>query len=116
MELVRLLLVQCESGSSSAEPANYSNQEVLYHLVLMKDAGLIDANFIEGNGILPHDVRNLRLTWAGHDFLDAARDDTIWNMAKDKFLKPGISWTFAILVEWLKAEARKKFFGNIANS
>jgi hypothetical protein len=112
MELVRLLLVQCETGSSPVELANYSQQEVLYNLTLMKDAGLIDAHFIEGNDVLPLGVRNLRLTWAGHDFLDAARDDTIWNKAKDKFLKPGISWTFSILFEWLKGEARKKFLGD----
>ncbi|MGO8839441.1 MAG: DUF2513 domain-containing protein [Limisphaerales bacterium] len=53
---------------------------------------------------------NVRLTWAGHDFLDAARNDTIWNKAKDEFLKPGISWTFSILFEWLKQEARQRFF------
>lgn len=112
MELVRLLLVQYETGSSSAELVNYSQQEILYNLVLMKDAGLIDAHFIEGNGVLPLGVRNLRLTWAGHDFLDAARDDTIWSKAKDKFLKPGISWTFSMLLEWLKQEARQRFFPN----
>jgi hypothetical protein len=109
MELVRLLLLQCEGASPPPELTNYSQQEVFYHLVLMKEAGLIDAYFIEGNDVLPVGVRNIRLTWAGHDFLDAARNDTIWNKAKDKFLKPGISWTFSILLEWLKQEARQHF-------
>jgi hypothetical protein len=110
IELVRLLLLQCETSSSPAELANYSQQEKIYNLVLMKDAGLIDVHFLEGNDVLPYGFRDLRLTWAGHDFIDAARNDTIWNKAKDEFLKPGISWTFSILFEWLKQEARQRFF------
>jgi hypothetical protein len=43
---------------------------------------------------------------AGHDFLDAARDATIWSEAKDKALKPGVSWAFSMLAEFLKAEAK----------
>ena len=112
MELIRLLLIQYEAGSPPAGLENYSQQQVLYNLLLMKDAGLIEAYFLEGNDVLPMGVRNVRLTWVGHDFLDAARDDTIWNKAKDKFLKPGISWTFSILSDWLKQEARRRFFPN----
>lgn len=111
MELVRLLLLQCETPTRLDELTVYSQQEILYNLVLMKDAGLIDAYFIEGNDVLPVGFRDLRLTWAGHDFLDAARSDTIWKKAKDEFLKPGISWTFSILFEWLKQEAKKQILG-----
>jgi hypothetical protein len=111
MELVRLLLLQSEAGTPPVEVKDYSAQEVIYNLVLMKDAGLIDAQFVEGNNILPDEVRDLRLTWAGHDFLDATRDSKIWKMAKDQILKPGASWTFSLLVEWLKQEAHKQVFG-----
>jgi hypothetical protein len=111
MELVRLLLLQYEAGSPPAELENYEHQEIIYNLVLMMDAGLIDAYPLEGNDVLPRGFMNVRLTWAGHDFLDAARNDTVWNKAKDEFLKPGISWTFSILLEWLKQEARKKILG-----
>jgi hypothetical protein len=30
-----------------------------------------------------------RLTWAGHEFLDAARENQIWNQAKDSIGKIG---------------------------
>jgi hypothetical protein len=110
MELVRLLLLHYEAGSPSAGLENYSKQAIIYNLVLMKDAGMIEAHFIEGNDVLPDEVMDVRLTWAGHDFLDAARNDTIWHKAKGEFLKPGISWTFQILLEWLKHEARQRFF------
>ncbi|MEJ0090413.1 MAG: DUF2513 domain-containing protein [Limisphaerales bacterium] len=116
MELVRLLLLQYEAESPPAELADYEQQEIIYNLVLMRDAGLIDAYPLEGNDVLPRGFMNVRLTWAGHDFLDAARNDTVWNKAKGEFLKPGISWTFSILLEWLKQEARKKFFGDTPSS
>src|ERR1700728_3475798 len=95
MELIRLVLIHYETGASSPELEERSKSEIIYNCVLMKDAGLIDAHFIEGNGVLPDEIINVRLTWAGHDFLDATRDDKIWNMAKEKFIKPGVSWTFS---------------------
>jgi hypothetical protein len=48
------------------------------------------------------------MTWAGHDFLDAARDVSIWNKAKEHVLKPGFSWSFSILTEFLRMEAQKR--------
>ena len=112
MELIRLILRHYETGEHPPELAEYDESEVFYNCLLMKDADLIDATFIEGNGVLPHDIVNVRLTWAGHDFLDATRDDTIWRKAKDKILIPGVSWTFGIFVEYLKQEARRKLLGD----
>ncbi|MDG2617731.1 DUF2513 domain-containing protein [Thermoleptolyngbya sichuanensis XZ-Cy5] len=45
-----------------------------------------------------------RLTWQGCEFADAVADDRLWNKAKENVLKPGISFTFDVLKEWLKAE------------
>lgn len=59
----------------------------------------------------PHKAFIKRLTWEGHEFLDAARNDTTWRKAKDKFLKPAGAWTFSLLLEFLKAEAKKLAFG-----
>ncbi|MCY1562785.1 hypothetical protein D9M68_1002340 [compost metagenome] len=44
------------------------------------------------------------MTWAGCEFADAIRNDTLWNKAKDKVIKPGMSFTFEVLTTWLKAE------------
>jgi hypothetical protein len=79
--------------------------------MLMNEAGLIQAHFIEGNDVLPDDVGYLRLTWDGHDFLDATKDSKIWKMAKEHVIKPGASWTFSLLLEWLKHQARERVFG-----
>jgi len=50
-----------------------------------------------------------RLTWAGCEFADAVRSDTLWAKAKKEVIKPGISFTFDILKEWLKAEITQGF-------
>lgn len=79
------------------------------HVVLMVEAGLLDANvqkFISGE---PPKVQITRLTWEGHNFADLIADDTIWNKVKTKVLKPGVSWTFGMFTELLKQEAVKGF-------
>ena len=48
------------------------------------------------------------MTWQGHEFLDSARSDSVWHTAKEKMLKPGISWTFGLLSEALKALAKQQ--------
>jgi hypothetical protein len=111
MELIRLVLKHYETGDSPPALTAFSESEIFYNCMLMNDAGLIVANFTEGSGVLPVAITNVRLTWAGHDFLDAARNDTIWKMAKDKILKPGASWTFSLLAEFLKQEASRQIFG-----
>ncbi|MBV9852527.1 MAG: DUF2513 domain-containing protein [Armatimonadetes bacterium] len=55
--------------------------ELAYHVKLLSQAGLIDVKHWQtgdGNEVwLPK-----TLTWQGHEFLDAARNDTTWNKAK----------------------------------
>ena len=67
---------------------------VAYQIALMQEAGLIDAVVVADDYGLPRQAGIIRLTWAGHDFLDATRDSKIWKMAKEQILKPGVSWTF----------------------
>lgn len=110
MELIRLLLLEQEQGEAPPELAQYPEQDILYNFALMSDAGLIDAELIPELG-MPTSVYVRRLTWAGHDFLDATRDSKVWKMAKEHILKPGASWTFSVLLEWLKQEAHKRVFG-----
>jgi hypothetical protein len=116
MELIRLLLVQHETDEMPPELEKYSTDDVLYNYRLMADAGLIEASFVDGEGVIPAAINYIRLTWAGHDFLDATKDSKIWKMAKDHIIKPGASWTFSILVEWLKLEARRRVFGDQTSS
>ena len=111
MELIRLLLLQSESGEEPTELASYSIEDQLYNLQLMADADLIVASFVRGNSNEVLGASTERLTWAGHDFLDSTRDSKIWKAAKEHLIKPGVSWTFSLLMEWLKQQAHQKAFG-----
>lgn len=79
------------------------------HVAWMKEAGLLMASITEYQSNDAPRVHVHRLTWAGCEFLDAARNDTTWNKVKDKVLKPGMSFTFDLLKEALKAEISQGF-------
>lgn len=79
------------------------------HVAWMKEAGLVHADITEYWSDDPPKVHVHRLTWAGCEFLDAARNDTTWNRVKDKVLAPGMSFTFDVLKEALKAEITQGF-------
>lgn len=81
-----------------------------YQIELMRDAGLVDAVVDTVSGI-PSEAAIIRLTWAGHDFLDSSRDSKIWKLAKEQVIKPGASWTFSLLMDWLKQQAHQQVFG-----
>jgi len=108
IEIIRLLLLQQETDEDPLELDEYDPLLVVYNIVLMKDAGLIEASIVENEKGEPVDAVVMRLTWDGHDFLDATKNPDIWTKAKDKLIKPGVSWSFSILKEYLKQEAKNQ--------
>jgi DNA-binding transcriptional ArsR family regulator len=50
---------------------------VAQHVQLLQEAGYLEANLLdlEGQGVLDGTID--RLTWAGHEFLEAARDNSV---------------------------------------
>ena len=107
MDVIRLLLLQQETGEEPEELKQYDDQLVVHNVALMLDAGFIEGQILSNENGSPVAAAIIRLTWAGHDFLDSTRDPKIWKRAKENVLKPGMSWTFSLLAEFLKAEARK---------
>lgn len=108
MDIIRMILMQQETGETPPELAKYPEELVVYNVALMKDAGLLVAEILKDHQGSPRGAAIIRMTWAGHDFLDATRNDTVWNTAKEKILRPGASWTFDLLKESLKALARQQ--------
>ena len=108
MDIIRLLLLQQESGESEEGLSQHDGQTIAYNTALMLDAGFIEGIISKDHTGSPRAAHIFRLTWAGHDFLDSTRDPKIWKKAKESVLKPGISWTFSLLVEFLKAEAKRQ--------
>lgn len=98
MDLFRALLLKVEEQplggqQTSIEIPGHSKDELIYHAQLAQDAGFIEATFLLSDDFIVH-----RLTFAGHEFLDAAREDKLWNKAKHTVL----SGTGTLTVEALK--------------
>lgn len=111
MDMIRQLLIDAEAHDSKPPFLAADDPNVVYQISLLNEAGLMNAVIRKNEHGLPRDAIITGLTWDGHDFLDAARDETIWKKAQDLILKPGMSWTFSVLLEWLKQEAQKRIFG-----
>jgi Hypothetical protein (DUF2513) len=71
--------------------------EISYHMELLIEAGLVDGKILRILGGGPYDFFANRLTWNGHEFLDAIRSDTIWQKTKKVFVSKGVSMTFDLV-------------------
>jgi hypothetical protein len=105
MDFVRELLLYIEkatparNGWINVSIPDRPQTEIAYHLQLMTEAGLIQTQHVRTRG--SDDWYPTTITWSGHDFLDAARNDSIWNKAKLKLMEAGTGATLSILKELL---------------
>jgi hypothetical protein len=106
MDLVRLILMQMEDDEAPADMSTYSEDQILYHCGLVIQAGLVEGKVVEDNQGNIRGAAMQRLTWAGHDFLDAARNDAIWKKAREKIVSIGGAWTIEILKALLLHETK----------
>jgi hypothetical protein len=102
MDLVRAILLKIEESPDgyapdSIEIPDYSRNQIAYHLAIMIEAGLLHGDVAEG---MEGDLDGLptRITWQGHDFLDAAREPSRWGQAKRRLGRIG-SASFEV---WIK--------------
>lgn len=111
MDLVRKILVKIAEHSSAQAPRvleieGHLHEEIVYHCALLIDAGFLEGSVVTDRGALVEPAID-RLTWDGHEFLDAAREPTRWEEAKAKLAKiDGASFT--VLLELLKDMARRQ--------
>jgi hypothetical protein len=111
IDLCREILRQIADSPSVDAPVEVaaegrSDDEITYQLHILRQAELIEAvNMSSFSGMA---YKPLRLTWKGNEFLDAARDDTIWNRAKGRFVGAAGALTFDLLLAALKAEIRTR--------
>lgn len=88
MELVRQILMKIEADESAPgghidlDLPDRSPAEISYHVRLLEEAGLIEAISVSNLGA--YEWEPVRLTWEGHEFLDAARSNSVWNAAKER--------------------------------
>ena len=106
MELIRKILFTIEEkyvdtwlGGNEISIDGYDMKTVAYHCAILHDAGLIydykgqygdDELLFFGVG---------RLTWAGHEFLDKIKNDTVWNKTKGVIKEKGIPFVLDAVKE-----------------
>jgi hypothetical protein len=101
MDLIRDLLLRIEAretvkfGRVELPYEDYAEEQIYYHVRLLHEAGYIHAaNLSTGTAFCWEPVD---LTWQGHEFLDNARDEEIWNRAKAIVRDAGGAVSFDIL-------------------
>ena len=115
MDLARAILLALEdspdvAGGQAITVDGVSDLEVSYHVKLLHDAGLIEAfDFSDQSDFkwVPQ-----RLTWDGHEFLEAARSETIWIKAKQLVTDRVGGISFDVLKAVLVDLAKKAVIGD----
>lgn len=101
-DLIREILLQIESQPRGfiEDPLSlkgYSHEEIVDHLVLMMDNGLIDGSKTHVSGQRTPVVSVDGMTLAGYEFLDACRDERLWVKIKETITRTGRDVTLAAL-------------------
>lgn len=112
IDLVRRIVLEVAklpSNTSLTELEGVDPATFVQHAQWLEQAGLIEATFH-----LPHAAERRKafirsLTWAGCEFRDAMRDESLWKKAKEAFVKPAASFSLELLKDFLIAEVRKGF-------
>lgn len=80
----------------SKDVEGFDAETATYNIALLIDAGLIEGTCskpLQG----PRVCVAIRMTWAGHEFLDAIRAQPIWNQIKAVAREKGLSLTFDVV-------------------
>ncbi len=114
MDLARAILIALEDSPFDGGPLmltipNCAPDVFSYHVMLLHQAGLIHAFDFSPEAYA--DWRPAYLTWDGHEFLEAAKDDTRWNQAKTFLKDNGAPMIFEMLKTLLVSYAKRKMFG-----
>ena len=114
MDLVRRLLLYLEEKDNDKvikelELEGYSKNEVQYHFILMDQASLIrcDREISSSTSDRVIRVYPFSLTWQGHEFLEASRNDTYWYKAKDLVKSKSGALSFDVLKALLISMAKE---------
>ncbi|MTJ13019.1 DUF2513 domain-containing protein [Anabaena sp. UHCC 0187] len=112
--LVRQILLQAESYSpgvyiESFTCEGFDEATIIEHIEIMIESKLLDGEIDKTqagtSGFLVH-----KITWEGHNFLDNAKNDTIWKKVMAEAKEKGTSTSFVVL-NGLLTKAAQKYAG-----
>ena len=100
IDLIREILFLVEEKDSpigwiNIQIDSYSKEQISYHVKLLAEAGYLEAEDL--TTLDGFDWQPVSLTWQGHGFLDAARDNKLWNKAKIHLGNKVASVSFEVL-------------------
>jgi len=113
MDLIRTLLLEIESWPPGARVPStrifiepYTEEQIRYHAELLHDAGFIGGVLAvhRASGERPAIVG--RLTWCGHEFVDATRSESVWAAVKDRAKPVAGSVNMELLLELVSTVSR----------
>ena len=112
MDLIRKLAIYIESSTEQFQSGDivfegYSDKEIGYHCGLMAEAGLINFTDISTLSSEYPEMFIFSLTWYGHDFVDAAKNETIWNKVTGEIKTRATAMTFDSLMEILSTYGQR---------
>lgn len=110
MELIRQIAFAVESAddgldSEDIQVEGFTASQIGYHCDLMNESGLIDTIDTQTMSSDFATFHIKRLTSKGHDFVDAARSDTIWNKARATIAATVGGVTIDVMIRYLKSQA-----------
>lgn len=104
MDLIRLLLLDKE-GEDLVNLSKYTDEQIKYHLALLIEAELMEGNVQYSSRMhseIPAKIWVSRITWNGHEFLDKARNEKVWNKAKEIIKDAGASLSMQAIIKALE--------------
>lgn len=111
MELIRKIVLALEDAPTGYAPDDlsvegYTSAQFGYHSYLMIDAGLSEGERVDHMDSDGPEAILRNLTWAGHEFADAARDESRWKKAMGIVHEQGGTVTLSVLTQLLTALMR----------
>ncbi|WP_133468163.1 DUF2513 domain-containing protein [Paraglaciecola marina] len=105
MELIRDILLEIEADSFESKIKGYDNSVVENHMVLLIQEKLVDRRTF---GINSTWIANVKLTWAGHEFIENLRQKEVWNTIKNEFKEESVSTVLGVAKKLAETYAKKK--------
>jgi len=112
LDLVRDLLARAEKE----HPFSTTDPKAVYHVRLLREAGLVQAT------VTPTEWRQRftlailkRLTPDGRQFLQAAKNETIWRRTKQDFVRPGLFFSLRLVSDYLRQKHERVGFGDFTS-
>jgi hypothetical protein len=105
MGLIRKMVLAMEDAPGGYAPEfsldGYTPEQIGYHAHLMIQAGLAEGSDITHTQSQGPEAMLTSLTWAGHEFADASRDEGRWKKAMGVVKEKAGSVTIGVLTQLL---------------